>query len=1671
MKKRLSKKILAAFLAVMMIVTSIPLGAFYAYAEEASGEATEDAAVTEVKNAMKQFQAKIAEGVSYTGTLNAYYKYTECQQGLDAYVYGGEKDALDGVADAMLQAIDEMQEYKLYTLEKGKYLTNFEGETSDGYTDQTSGVIWAETGVTLDSADLTGEGDYNSADFYWPRVAFLYTGTDDNQEYLSKVLVKLYGSGDTSWTINGKHNKNRYVSAVENTSSDWGFKNDWKGYGNGKPTSGNVQDWNAQFGNGTYTFSNTSDTSAVTSTATIQVRSGRTNGTHYFANLLKFNVTDSSFTGNQRYQKPFSLGQYIKVHTGSSTTWESNLNDSAGIYNFKDSNTSISFINYVPYMEANEKYAQIWADLDLTNYTNGGWKLALEQWEEFQTFNPGTYFENCTYDTYGKCVDQCATKEESVINGINTYYNNFKISSSTDNTGYIVLRTYIDRFRGQYEKGNTGYTEESWNNFVEKYEVLTQWMKNVNDKKLANGETIYDEISSTEANLAGLDVEDALAALVTKATKVDVYDLTSEIVKVENFMDKTLFTEDSMALLDKAIENAKIAVWGSVEGYGIQSDLLDDNEENRAIVQAQIAAIQKAKSELVVDPNAQITTTNYGKYSLNEALALFDQFTGDPNDYTGYETFKGAIEKGQNYKNNLPNTPMNDVDETKKTYKSYIDTIVNAYNSMEVTFMKTPDGTVTANSGNGTSTTIERMTAKDQGTQYVEGSLTNTGAIIKTTHDALNVAYGTFNVTFGSTTKSLENQALDSISINATADALGSNNDQLHINSRGWNSTPTALTDDQKATYAGCLTIGNFSVADLRYTGQNNYNNSPYKVVTQDGTSITNLSEAVAKDITQDLGTTDGTSSNPIKGAVFARSNGNDAGGEVYVKGNLCYTVPATEKVTLTADTVPTYSTDTFTSYFGAVTSWNCQNTANYSGFNWYTTKMNDQQISSTVYIIDLSTLFDLVSQCKAEITDGNKYTDYSWDNYTEALEAAQKSYKYTTLATNVNGAQAITSEMVKRYQNLWKAYQALTVRDVTLTFKHKDANGADTSSTLAISYGKTIADYISDFNKISVPDYVLDGYTYKFVEWTPSVNIAEAITTEATYTAVYDKTLNPSDWTAYNAAKQALLDALTDYTYTADSLAAAATSITALTYFEYTDDQKADKMADIQKAIDAETATLTSIKNALVKVTYETSVAEALAAAQASSEYSDEDRYTQLTDTFAYATPVTVAGTEVQGLIYADQTALDAAIANALNGITAKVYDIYLNDTKIGTVAYGTGVSVNAAGTVTALDNTDENTGDDTNYAWTYSYAAPSNNYTKSEAKYMITAPSFGFVVKGDTYLTATKAGSTDGDSSYIVTIKSSINNKILSVIATADDGSFTMPEAPSFTCYNFTGYSNNRKENTVAIVTEDTTIIANYEAQETELLTIDVYDNLDSYYEWEPTVTYNVAYNTKLSVSGKKAYCWCEALQDEEKIIYRVISYGSSYDFYASHTLTMDDVRTDGYVALTKSEYNDFVTNQVDDLGNFIDDVSEVYEIITDASGTPILPDTDNYGHKTVRDPEPAVTALDSCVYTADKDRFSLVGTFVAPSGYTMKECGFLFTKDTTATNMTIDGVGTNGVRRLKCSRYTVGNQFVVSITNPTSDVEYKYTPYAIIQADDGTVVTVYGTTATGSNSGNHN
>lgn len=1679
MKKRLPKKILAAFLAAMMVVTSVPFSAITAFAANGYVDVATDAKVQAVETSMKKFQSELAKDKSYSNVVPAYKAYVACQQGLDAYIYGGESNALDGLADKLDTAVAGMTEFTGIKANTGKYRqvkvyanddTGYDEATylKDGY----QNVLWLETGITTDNNDgKQSKEDYSSLTLYYPSATLLYDG-----ETTPATSVMAVASGEGSWTWGAS---DRYISAItldENAKDSINISRNWRG------GSSNLDfNWSWYWNGNKYNLSNNTTTAGNV----YQIRKGGTvavykNYQQYFSNFMEY-------TGDPGNKYIASFVPTFKGHIGSKNEFAANINDPASPT--VPGSTTINVVNYKIVKDAIKAAGNKMKSKDLSTYSMGGLYTYFAAMDDATSFDPNTYFtsaDNSKNDTSGYI--KAASGKVQAINAASV--------DVTNNTkaNYQVLRDAMGALaRSTYAEGNENnkyYTADSWKTFEDAYVASQTFMAKVNDDTFTNADSVYK--SNDEAKVYADALNAAYAGLKTSVAKADTSELVARIQQFESY-NSNVFTEATYNAALTAVNKIKTDVWGSVENYGVPTYAPNDDEAGRAKVATAIEEYNAAFAALRISPDAVVLTAS-GSYSLNQAIDL-EKNIKDPTDYSNYATFATALNDAKLAKDNLATTPMTDYDTQYDAYVAAIDTLVKAYNGLQYSFTKIPDGTVF---GNGKTNAIERMSILDQGGQYVEGSFTNQGYIFRTKHTPLQVKFGDFNVTFGVLTKQsdafqlLKNNALDSITINATQPKIAENGSKTHLTSNS-NSTPNALSDEQKTNYAGCLSYTQqskdgkdytYSVSNLRYTGKNNYNDSPHVITLNDGTEVKDYSQAIATNLDTVLGTTDGGSNNPIPGAVFARSNNGTNGGESYITGDFNFTAPATEQKDLTATSYPTSTKYTLGTKFGAVAAWNCRNTLNYCGYNWYTSEMNNQVLNPAVQIVDITPLVELVDLCNTYLPNSNMYTDESWAAFTKALERAQANIDYTNInTTNLLNQLMIT--LKQKYTYLWKAKEGLKVKTLNVTFNYKDSTGSDATLVFPVTYGEKLSDAQTKEINTKIVSYVdSKNYTHKLVAFEPAFNPNEAVTADVTYTAKYDEgTPNAAIWTEFNSAKDALIAKLQSGSkFTATALESVKAAIAELSYFNFTSAQQAEIKADQQNLIDSQKDTMLQLAESLTAIEINDDVAKAVNEAQAAANKNDYDMYDKLGDNFKVTKDVTfdvinadlTGGTQltVKGYLYSTQTELDNAIKAALEGLSLKTYDIYVNNTKIGTVAYGTPVSVTPTKIISTTDTTSK--GDGANYSWTYSFTAPSrdpnfgtatqdNSKYLTASKYMITAPSFGFIVKGETHLTATQV---NGDKTgYTVTFKSGVNGKIINVLNTDASGYFEMPTAPSVPYYTFESYSNGVAAGASATVTKDTVITVNYTADTNNLYTFYVYNtpatflSMEAAEVWDTNNSLNVekahdsvAYNELVSVSLPGAYAIAKVVYDEgntDTYLFNILAFGDSYSFYANETIG-DDTQYAGIVGLTEEEYK-----KLQEPGN---DIGQLFG----TDGLRIEAEQDTLtGEYITKDLEFEVYNRETPVFTDDNSKFSLIGTFICPTGYEMVETGFLMTKGTSSLTIENASDSSKGVSRFKASKYTVGNQFVINIKTPSTEQSFKYVAYAKYKDKSGKIVTKYGKT----------
>lgn len=1442
MKISKSKRILAVFLSILMVMTSIPVVAFTAFAAD-------DSDVTAVETAMTEYEKKM-DGTVYKEMSKAYEAYVACQAALDAYKYGSVSNALNGKAAALTSATADMVNSGTWSRATATASVENRDNTEVASADYAKSILYAEK-----SASMAEQGEKTSVIVQLigsPNTVILYDGTD--------ALVPIFAfwyydqTGTSSRQMLALYPTNNETTGRGTDNNDLQLQEAWHGN-----LDNGTGDWNSAWGGGAKIGCYNASLDLYT-----EATGGNRKKWNRQANYLKYVGGTNGFTNGLKTVSP---GWYAFSNKSKGSNEVTKYFQNVGKY---------YIIDYASFLTAYNSKLDLVKEKAATvsSYKQGGLSSLFAAYDLAQADNANPN----KYDFSSNVADKSA-EVAGYIATATTALNNATVGTADADSGYQAIRDAMTAdVINTFNAGSEGYTEDSWKTFENAYTAAHDAMAN----------TITNGYNVSNAGTLGENLADSYPPELT-APKQN----TDALMKVINDFEalNNIFTSESYSAVAEVVKNAKIAIWGAEDKYGVATAGPDESEQAATDIANQVTLVTEAVKTLRISP-ATVVETTYGRFSLNEVIAT----EVDGTLYKNYVDYATALATATDYRNRLNTAQFTDYDAQLAEYLAAVQAVLDAYHQLTYAFTSIPDGTVTQNSS---TKSITPLTAQDQGYQYVTFSYTDSAVILNMTHETKNVTFGNANIGFGTNIKSRPNNMLDSITLHATASPVSDGN--RHIASTGWSDTPDALTDAQRSTYAGQLAYNGFELTNLRWTGKTSNNAANQIMTLSDGTKITDENQAKAQDLTETLGRTDGTGATDLNyGGVFAKANNSDAA-YTYVDADFNVTVKPNAEAKLTRTTTPKLITYRLNNtYFGAVTGYNCQNTAFYAGYNWLTSEQNSEKLNSVVYVVDISYLVDLVKVCDDVAKAGAlNYTAESWKTFTDALTAAKDDMNYNNLAYTT-----ILSQCQTRYTNLWDAYQALKVKDVNVTFAYKDADGNDTSTVITMTEGagKPLSNIQSQIEAIVVPEYSANGYTYTFKSWNPVVDYSYCPVDDITYTATYDS-FSSVDWSVYNTAQTNLINALLGEKYTVEGLNAIKAEVAKLAYFTLSETEKGKTGADQQEAIDAEAKVIDSITAMLPQYIADSSAYDALSK---SIDVINADAYDATKVQEALANAETSTDVEIGGATYKGYE-FDSAIATVMSAMndnaykyTVIAYDIDDNPyylTKDGTYVQGTGDS-SAPVPPEGRDDIYFHYGDsvtatnpvDASKACTFEVTVIANKTdVESERKYAGMSTEYKFNVRGNTSIFTSASEDTDVN---VVRFVDGRNNQVVYEAVTSDSfirlNQVTLPTVPFYTLSNYTDSSSGTTYRTnarVNLTSKVTTLVANYTvSSEIGNYTIIVQNEGGIQID-----KHTAAYNEKVTVNADGATALIDTATG------KVVAYGSTYSFYACQDLTLKAVSTE--------------------------------------------------------------------------------------------------------------------------------------------------------------------------------
>ena len=1702
MTKKFMKKVVALFLAVVMVVSSVPFVATAAVAAD-------DPLITSAEEAMNRYDERM-DGTVYTNMLAAYEAYVKLNGMIDRYKYIGSTTGITDQITALNNATNSMTPWQSY---KGSKYATFSSDadfvTEADYLKTNVNVLYApaatQQGTSGQIETATGSifGVHQACwceakIHYSPNAVMLYDGVT------TPMIVAgcEFYSGQTQTYNTDTAELACYLSGATNGMS---INPTW----NGPDSRLNAQ----------WLIINNTMTNTLAGSDTVQAswaHNDTKKTSHFYATNYKFTGT---FGKDETYR---TFTPKFTFHFATGTT------DAKLANNRKPEVTGsnpIHVINYKMLLDAIDGCASVFQNI--STYSHGGALAMMQALQTAQNYNPTAQ----DFTDTANAVVAVGSKISELTAAITASKTTDNLKA--DNKKYDTLGEAIAQSESTMLRGNAdgSYEAQSWQDFADAYNNAVTIAANIPVSPY------YSQADEAVAAASALTTAKANLKTVGKVKTADLEISLNNLASAVANSDMFTAASYSAANLETIDNTVKNAVWGSVANYGVDAEKIADTEANRTSVADYTTQVNTAIAKLRIDVTAVVTGA--GK-SMEAAINDSAQYIAQADEYANITVLQDAVAAANNFIANenvaIDGSIAGTVTAQVDKYQTLVKNITNAIRFLRPSFAKTTDGTMVT-PGTDVTTKIESTHGDSAGLWKLTWTRKSGTIIFRTTHN--DVTYQLPDSTWWYyNDKCKVDSMLDAVTIFARQDV--ENTPEITSNKT---QSKCLLTTAQREMYQGPLRVNgggiDYAITSVKLTNIGGPSTDYGKDVL--GNSITDLNY----DWIDTLRTCEGG------------NDGNEAwrfaGGPVVKQGTNTYNVKTTAHMDatpaeLTATTKPTLSTFSAAlanarfamTYYWAYTP----TVTRYYGFGY-----NYKNYEQEVHIIDIATLLDLVAECDAltkNEEEKNKYSTASWNAFTTALGNAKAEF------TNIENldANTIKNGCVDRYTNLWKARNNLKLCANNTNLKaavnactdvyNNDAAKCETQSFAAFrtAYQAAASKYAGDYSDSNIRNFDKGG-----AEEQEANALATALNEAYAALKYY------ADFTALDAAAANLATGIADRQYSAKTLQALADALASKHYLSMdqvtrkTVYKTGDAATNEQDDIDREKDQIVALADTLADSVCNTEVLEA-AKAEIKAKADDPDAYSGIDSAIQnlgnnWYRSVNIYGSiSKEGSVFDTVEEVDAEVTRILQyDITPQMYQV-----KVDGEAYNDGSHPN--GMYQYGETVIVNSGAGKPVNWKYSHVS---NTTTCAQKYFATAEDVEFVVKGNTDLVTSTVK--DLNTNQIkITFKNRLNGMTYDYMYVTKGGDYTLPNtAPVCANFRFDGYTNASGASVTSVpTTEDITVYANYVYDAVGTYTINIAGMINRPTESGNYVKIsNLNYNDEISLIetdistttfGGDAVIHIDTTSDNVTVQYhinnnstiagnevdgtipgakgdvvipggsRVITTAQSKPGTAAH----GNAGVGGYIRFaSNADYNTFVTTSANavpftKLANLVTagtiqqvkvasfgrdytfrvhesmDIMPVapthllgYTTATADTGSyaanslyakgvleDFAPAVDDAGKGTVKAARAAmhpVLNLKSDIVVAT-GKFSMIADYTLPEGFESVESGILFCSDGTATapdvNLTLANVGTNGIKRLKSTRHTKANQYVVSINNgtKTGDVGVTYAAYLIYKDASG-------------------
>ncbi|MBQ7741085.1 MAG: hypothetical protein IJT65_07640 [Eubacterium sp.] len=745
-------------------------------------------------------------------------------------------------------------------------------------------------------------------------------------------------------------------------------------------------------------------------------------------------------------------------------------------------------------------------------------------------------------------------------------------------------------------------------------------------------------------------------------------------------------------------------------------------------------------------------------------------------------------------------------------------------------------------------------------------------------------------------------------------------------------------------------------------------------------------------------------------------------------------------------------------------------------------------QYTQTIHVVDVAYLFDLWNMCAEAASSSQGYTAASYAAFKSAYDASKVNFNYGSMT-----AAAITTECQNRYTSLWNAYHGL-VRCASnqVLYDAQSATINDYRLGNASAPDKTYSDatwnaFVSAYNAVNsalsgtYSDANVREMDVNDQQATNEMNaLANALLNAKANLApvvklapLYIATENIINYIDSSISEDDLSTPNVDESkhYTAESLQAVADALKSNTTYPllqtytngttevpYTAAQYNERETEINSIYKVNKNVVTSdLLALLVESSIDDSAFEyavQLAEAQVNPDsYAQYQQIMQRLETMTTTTEVemfksfTVGSTTMQalsltGVNYDTQAEADEAPAEILEVLnepvkyTVTVDGVTFTDAQHadGKFAYGEVVTVSK----------------DSKVDWYYTFTSQTSS--NNIEKYLGASESQTITVTGNAIF---RTGAPQTDTNCRVDyIRSTATDRNYASSFVTKGTKITLAQPLKVAFYNFTGYTIDGDEYAPGdqyTVTDSVRIIANYEAAEDEgEYTITIYNisKTKNVANHALNITFEAFYNDRVDVTRFGLTGGYKLPGETKNKQVTVDVNGETKTFGNTKYIHKDTSPIYAWAVVPASKAEDWETGLEDEFqadlaknAEYIVMYGEDYSFNV-VEDTYLIPLTEAWYEEELDEELINVASLDENVASVNTHdalidngtKFSMIGQFVLPEGARFIETGMLFTSGTNVaeldTDMSLAKAGTNGIYRLKSSKHTAGNQFVISM-----------------------------------------